>query len=393
MTSSRIDEVGPDEASSASRRRCWVAGVRLVRHGREIIEGMTDTVKVTLNRDSVAMGDDVDSHRVFWIFPASATIDDLLIEISRHYLPGVAGPAGWCVDVNTDDQICRLDFGVIYTRDDLKQDAHICRLVTGTTTLGDLTRRAKVPDLDVYARYMTWDMKRPLTLSEVITGPTYTGAQPTKLESEAAQQANTDWVLVNELDRRAAAVTSARRDWIRANVVSSATPPPGTDIFIARNFHFLTDLHCPASIKVAAQLLGSDEPHYENLWAIDNIDDRPAVATLAMVIAAFEWNTARHSWRAGERPYCKPYFEFLASCGYRLSPVEQVMAGHISVEQLKFSAEDIARLDRIRQLRDQQYQLRMNRYYRKVLSEEQYQASIGSVHAELAALGELPGPM
>lgn len=354
---------------------------------------MTDTVKVTLDRSSVAMGDDVESHRVFWVYPASATIDDLLVEMSSHYLPGIAGPAGWCVDVNTDDQFRRLDLGVIYTRDDLRLEDRICRLVTGRTSLGDLARRAKVPDLDVYARYLTWDMGRPLTLSEVTAGPTFTGAQPTKLESEAAAQANTDWVLINELDRRAAAVTAARRDWIRTNVVSSATPPPGTDSFIARNFHYLTDLHCPASMNVAAQLLGTDEAKYENLEAIVDIDDRPAVVILAMVIAAFEWNTDRGSWRAGDRPYCKPYFEFLTSCGYLLSPIEQVMAGHISVEQLKFSVEDTARLDRIRQLRDQQYQLRMNRYYAKTLSEEQYQAAIVSVHAELAALGELPGPM
>jgi len=354
---------------------------------------VTDTVQVTLDRSSVAMGDDVESHRVFWIFPASATVDDLLVEISTHYLPGVAGPAGWCVDVNTDDHIRRLELGVIYTRDDLRQEDHICRLVTGTTTLGDLARRAKLPDLDVYARYLTWDMGRPLTLSEVTAGPTYTGAQPNKLESEAAAQANTDWVLINELDRRAASVTAARRDWIRTNVVSVATPPPGTDIFIARNFHFLTDLHCPASMDVAAQLLGTDDAKYEDLQAIVDIDDHPAVVTLAMVLAAFEWNTARRSWRTGGRPYCKPYFEFLASCGYRLSPIEQVVAGHISVEQLRFSVDDTARLDRIRQLRDQQYQLRTNRYYTKTLSEEQYQAAIGPVHAELSALGELPGPM
>jgi hypothetical protein len=82
-------------------------------------------VKVTLDRSTVAMGDDVESHRVFWIFPASATVDDLLVEISTHYLPGVAGPVGWCVDVNTADQIRRLELGVIYTRDDLKQEGHL----------------------------------------------------------------------------------------------------------------------------------------------------------------------------------------------------------------------------------------------------------------------------
>lgn len=69
------------------------------------------------------------------------------------------------------------------------------------------------------------------------------------------------------------------------------------------------------------------------------------------------------------------------------------MAGHIGIEQLDFSAADTARLDRIRQLRDQRYRLRMNRYYTKTLRDEQHRAAIGPVHAELSSSGELPGPM
>ncbi|BBZ15246.1 hypothetical protein [Mycobacterium branderi] len=146
-------------------------------------------------------------------------------------------------------------------------------------------------------------------------------------------------------------------------------------------------------MDVAAQLLGTDEASYEDLPAIVDIDERPAAVTLAMVLAAFEWNTAQRSWRASGRPYCKPYFEFLADHGYRLSPIEQFMAGHLSLEQLKFSGDDSARLDRIRYLRDQEYQLRIQRYYTKSLTDEQYRAAIEPVHAELSALGELPGPM
>lgn len=352
-----------------------------------------DTVKVRIDRASVAMGDDTESHREFWVFPASATVDDLLVEISACYLPGIAGSAGWCVDVNTDDVIRRRDLGLIYSRDDLEQQDSICRLVSGSTTLSDLARWARIPDLDVYARYMTFDMARPLSLGEVIEGPSYTGARPTKLESEAAADARTDWVLMRELDRRAAAVTAARRSWIRANIVSSSTPPPGADMFIARNFHFLTDLHCPASMKVAAQLAGTDESDDEDLEAQIDTGDRPAVLTLVMVLAAFEWHASGISWRASGQLWRKPYFEFLAGCGYALSPIEQFMAGHIGVEQLRFSEEDTARLRRIRQLRELQYQLRMNRYYAKTLSEDQYKAAIRSVHAELSSLGELPGPM
>jgi hypothetical protein len=41
------------------------------------------------------MGDDVESHRVSWLFPDAATVGDLLVEISAHYVPKIAGPAGW----------------------------------------------------------------------------------------------------------------------------------------------------------------------------------------------------------------------------------------------------------------------------------------------------------
>ncbi|OBG70448.1 hypothetical protein A9X05_03435 [Mycobacterium sp. E3298] len=353
---------------------------------------MTDTVNVTLDRDSVAMGDDVESHRVFWVMPESATVDDLLVEIT-HYVPGIAGPAGWIVEVNTEDQGRRRELGAIYTRDDLKQEPNICRFASGKTTLGELARWARIPDLDVYVRYLTWDMARPLALSELTAGPTYTGAQPTKLQSEAAAQANTDWTLVHELNRRAAAIATARRDWIRTNILPRHTPPPGTEAFIARNFHYLADRHCPASMDVAAQLLTTDEARYENLELSTDFDTRPAVVTLAMVLYAFEWNAVRGNWRAGERPYLKPYFEYLEGRGYRLEPIEQVMAGRITAEQLKFSASDTARLERIRRLRDLQYQLRMNRYYNNTLTDDQYRAAIGSVHAELTELGELPGPI
>lgn len=352
---------------------------------------MSDTVKVTVDRDSVAMGDDVDSHREFWVYLASATIDDLLVEISSHYVPGISGPAGWCVYLDNDDQSRHREIGLVYSRDDLGQRDHICRLLPGKTTMGDLAQRVGSAELGIYASYLTFDEARPLSLDEVEGGPTFTGCRPTKLESEAAADANRDWVLVRELDRLARTVAGARRDWVRANLL--AAPPPWIDIFIARNFHYLTELHCPASMSVAAELLGLDATRDEDLAARAHADARPVVVTLAMVLAAFEWGTQRGTWRVGERPYCKAYLELLAHCGYRLSPIEQVMAGHISVEQLKFGATDAARLDRIRQLRDQQYQLRMSRYYAKTLTDEQYQSAIGPVHAELSRLGELPGPV
>lgn len=139
---------------------------------------MSDTVKVTVDRDSVAMGDDVDSHREFWVYPASATIDDLLVEISSHFLPGVAGPAGWYVYVGTRHERQHWEIGLIYTRDDLRQRDHICRLSPGERTLGDLARWTGSSELDVYASYLTFDQARPLSLDEVEEVPRSPDAGP-----------------------------------------------------------------------------------------------------------------------------------------------------------------------------------------------------------------------
>lgn len=94
-------------------------------------------------------------------------------------MPGIAGPAGWRVYLGTrrDEQ---QEIGLIYTRDDLGQQDQICRLSAGKTTLGELARRTGLPELDVYASYLTFDRARPLALDEI------TGAPP----SPAADRTN-----------------------------------------------------------------------------------------------------------------------------------------------------------------------------------------------------------
>ena len=363
-----------------------------------------EMVSVIIDRDSVAMGDDVDSHREFWRFPADATIDDLLVGITNSYVPGIAGLACWVVDVNTDDQphsslhpqvsARRRDIGVIYTRDYLGQEAQIGRLAEGRRTLADLARMAGVPDLDVNVRYRSGDMARLLSVSEVMASASFTGRQLVKLGSEAAESARTDWVRERELQRHAGRVALSRRSWIRANLLSGTAAPPGSELFIARNLHFLSGLLHPASMAFAAELLsGNERANYEDLTDAD-IAIRPAVVTLAMLIASFEWNSGRTSWRAGELPYGKTYFAFLTGCGYGpLQPIEKVMTGEISVEEFRFSPQDTLRMGRIKQLRARLNELRTGRYYQKTIGEQEYREAVGPVHDELRNLGDQPGPL
>lgn len=350
---------------------------------------MQDAVTVIINRASVAMGDDVDSHVEFWVFPRSATVDDLLVEISSRYLPGVAGPAGWCLYIDSDDSRARRVLGLIYTRDDLGIDDQICRLIGGRRTLGELARQS---ELEVYASSLTGDSARAFTLGEVTESAHFTGCRPTRLESEAEAAAKRAWWVVKELDREAAAVQAARREWIRDNVISSSVWPAGADEFLARNFHFLTNLLCNASMGIAAALLETETPLAEGLATAPLSDDRARMTTLVMALAGFEWGLQSESWRFGERDYCRRYLEFLVDCGYRPSPIEEVMAGHVSVED--FLARESAvreRVTRTGRLREEQRDVRM-RHFRGETTHDQYEAAVQPINAELTALGEHPGP-
>ncbi|WP_134062174.1 hypothetical protein [Mycobacteroides salmoniphilum] len=53
---------------------------------------------IHIDRESVAMGDDVDSHAEVWDFDDDARIGDVLVRIvDQHFLASVAGPVAWKV--------------------------------------------------------------------------------------------------------------------------------------------------------------------------------------------------------------------------------------------------------------------------------------------------------
>lgn len=57
-------------------------------------------ITVHLDRDSVAMGDDVDPHVVAWEFADGATPGDVLVRaLSEHYLATVSGEVAWAYEV------------------------------------------------------------------------------------------------------------------------------------------------------------------------------------------------------------------------------------------------------------------------------------------------------
>ncbi|WP_116375248.1 hypothetical protein [Mycobacterium sp. MFM001] len=328
------------------------------------------------------MADDVDSHLQFWDFPATATVDDLLVAISRQLLPSVAGPAGWCIYRDLRDLSRRRVLGLIYTRDDLKEEDRICRYVGGGETLARLARNS---ELVIDAVYLSGGAARAVTLSEMMANKSFTGAQPILLGSSAREYALIDWRVANEDRRLAAAVRDTRHAWVREHLLFAARPPADVDFFIAENFHFLTTLLCPASMSVAAELLGIGDELSSGTVALQRTGN-PATAVWAMALGAFEWGIDKEeTWRFSAREYCSVYLEFLARCGYQLTPIENVIAGHAASEQLT------PQQARIRELRNAEYHLGRNHEH-GLMTHDQYRALLASVAAELRQLGERPEP-
>jgi len=70
----------------------------------------SEPIRITVDRDSVAMGDDVESHVQFWEMPASATVDDLLVTMARTFLVPMAS---WSVYRDIHDDSRRTLLGLI----------------------------------------------------------------------------------------------------------------------------------------------------------------------------------------------------------------------------------------------------------------------------------------
>jgi ParB family transcriptional regulator, chromosome partitioning protein len=138
-------------------------------------------------------------------------------------------------------------------------------------------------------------------------------------------------IALNKLGDAAATV---RRDYVR-KLLARKTPPKGASVFIAeclaRDKYLLQENH---GDDTAAELLGLGKSTgirdlVKSLGATG--DARPQVITLALVLGALEARTPKDAWRSpearGRHVKAADYLKFLAAAGYSLAPVEEVITG------------------------------------------------------------------
>jgi len=163
-------------------------------------------------------------------------------------------------------------------------------------------------------------------------------------EAEAEKRDRRKVLALNKLGAAAIAV---RREFL-TKLLSRKTAPKGAAAFVAdalaRDAYMLTGLHAD---ETAAELLGiKDNQQVRTLTkGMDAAADaRAQVVVLAMVLGALEARTGKDAWRnpgiiGGTASWARnvtggDYLKFLVAQGYTLSPVEEIITGERTSDQV-----------------------------------------------------------
>jgi ParB family chromosome partitioning protein len=144
------------------------------------------------------------------------------------------------------------------------------------------------------------------------------------------------------LNKLGLAAQEVRRAFVRDKLLSRKTPIKGAAVFVAtcleRGPGLLAD---HAARQIVGELLGLGEtPLHEVIGKLTGTADaRAQVLLLGMVLAALEGRTPKDGWRetAGiykPTPGAAEYLRFLAANGYALAPIELVVIGERSAEDV-----------------------------------------------------------
>lgn len=159
-------------------------------------------------------------------------------------------------------------------------------------------------------------------------------------ESEDSQQQSRRTIVA--LNRLGEAAAEVRRDWIKDTLLAAKKLPKGAAGFVAnmlvRDRSLLGDFH--AADEAAALLgLADSKGLQSHVDSLNSGPEGPAqMVTLALVLGALECRYAKDAWRDGGQSWRtvgpRDLLRFLASVGYVLSDIEQVVLGEMNAEEL-----------------------------------------------------------
>lgn len=165
-----------------------------------------------------------------------------------------------------------------------------------------------------------------------------------RIAAERAEAETRERRKVLALNKLGAAAQTVRREFVK-KLLARKTAPKGAAIFVAdclaRDSYLLTNHN---AAEMTAELLGLDNAHSVSKVASTlsaTADARAQVITLGLVLAALEARTLKDSWRNpattnnwSHHVTCGDYLKWLAANGYTLAPVEEVIAGDKTADEV-----------------------------------------------------------
>lgn len=147
------------------------------------------------------------------------------------------------------------------------------------------------------------------------------------MSEEQREQRRAERALVIENNKAWDAAEPVRRDWL-ATLAKAKTPPKGTSRFLAVALNAdPSALGSSAGNALAAEWLGKKHSGYgyaDLSPAKTATENRCLVVALVQVLAGYEADLLRHSWRGdGTANAAGRYLRFLQSAGYTLADVEK----------------------------------------------------------------------
>ncbi|HEX8081450.1 MAG TPA: ParB N-terminal domain-containing protein [Jatrophihabitans sp.] len=151
-------------------------------------------------------------------------------------------------------------------------------------------------------------------------------APMTATEADAlTEQARTERRRVIDNNKAWASAEKVRRTWLKS-YLTRKTPQKGTTTYIAAELahgdHALR--RAMESLSMLPELLGCKGRLDLAATADTTSEGRGQVIALGIILAAMESSVTREAWRTPQ-PAAKRYFRFLATIGYELSDVEQLV--------------------------------------------------------------------
>ncbi|WP_016885130.1 MULTISPECIES: ParB/RepB/Spo0J family partition protein [unclassified Rhodococcus (in: high G+C Gram-positive bacteria)] len=161
-------------------------------------------------------------------------------------------------------------------------------------------------------------------------------AEARRKELETEERVRRERKMVRALNLKAEAATVVRRKFL-SGLLAAKTPPKSAAAYVATTLaadgHLLTEYRADEVLKEVLAIKSLCKADFVADQVVKAGASRAQVLTLALVLAAQESRIVKDSWRSRRRG-TDAYLEYLEGMGHPLTPIEEIMVGRRTPDQV-----------------------------------------------------------